>query len=141
LDEALHDYRAKFEMKGVRLDCRIDSLNATAQGYPTLVTMMLRNLLDNAVSYTPCNGNTRIRLEKNSLSIENDAQRLPKEYAARLGERFFRPPGQEETGSGLGLSIVKRIAEIHSFGLTMEVTDAPHASMLPMVFQVKITWR
>ena len=58
-----------------------------------------------------------------------------------VGERFFRPPGQEETGSGLGLSIVKRIAEIHSFGLTMEVTDAPHASMLPMVFQVKITWR
>jgi two-component system sensor histidine kinase QseC len=31
----------------------------------------------------------------------------------RLGDRFYRPPGQGEPGSGLGLSIVRRIAELH----------------------------
>lgn len=140
LDETLRDYRAKLEKKGVALDCQIGSLNATAQGYPALISMLLRNLLDNALNYTPSKGQVRIRLEKKRLSIENDALQLPEEYAARLGERFFRPPGQEETGSGLGLSIVKRIAEIHSFDLTMKTLQAPQGCTSPVVFSIVIAW-
>lgn len=140
LDATLADYRAKLEAKGLGLDCHIDSLTATAQGYPALVTMMLRNLLDNALRYTPRNAQIRIRLEKNRLSIENDAPHLPKDYAVRLGERFFRPPGQEEIGSGLGLSIVKRIAEIHSFTLTVEVAEALQTRQPYATFRVTIRW-
>ena len=58
-------------------------------------------------------------LEQESLIVQNDCDCLPEESAGRLGERFFRPPGQEKTGSGLGLSIVKRIAAIHGFRLSM----------------------
>ena len=39
---------------------------------------------------------------------------------ARLSERFFRPAGQAEIGSGLGLSIVRRIAELHGLQITMQ---------------------
>ena len=45
------------------------------------------------------------------------------ELLARLGDRFHRPPGQAQPGSGLGLSIVKRIAELHG----LEVVFAERA--------------
>lgn len=47
----------------------------------------------------------------------NDGEPLSDDVRARLGERFFRPDGQDERGSGLGLSIVQRIAALH--GLTV----------------------
>ncbi len=40
-------------------------------------------------------------------------------HLTRIRERFFRPAGQTETGSGLGLSIVERIAELHQLKLTL----------------------
>lgn len=141
LDEALQECRPKLDMKQIRLDCRITSLNAASQGRPTLIAMMVRNLLDNAANYAPCGGHIRVRLEKQRLRIENDAIKLPKEYAARLGERFFRPPGQEETGSGLGLSIVKRIAEIHAFALVVETLETAENPDEWTTFRVDVSWR
>lgn len=106
------------------LDYKPSSLNAATQGDPTLISMLLRNLLDNAARDTPGNGRIRIFLEANRLTVENSAAGLPEACASRLGERFFRPPGQEYPGSGLlGLSIVKRIAEIHRLRLTVQMRE------------------
>jgi two-component system sensor histidine kinase QseC len=78
-----------------------------------LLTVMLRNLLDNAVRYAPAGTQVVLRLDTDQLSVENEGAPLPPDQLARLGERFFRPDGQEETGSGLGVSIVQRIASLH----------------------------
>ena len=137
LDEALQEYRVKAEEKGLALHCEVVSLNAQAQGYPALVSMLLRNLLDNAVNYTPCGGSIAIRLENQRLCMENDAPPRTRDYADRLGERFFRPPGQEQTGSGLGLSIVRRIADIHGFTMTMRVEEAADGQAR---FHMDIAW-
>lgn len=120
LAELVREYRPKAERKELTLNYELASLNVSTHGYAALISMLLRNLLDNAVLYAPRNGFVRILLENNRLTIENSAPELPEEYASRLGERFFRPPGQEEPGSGLGLSIVKRIAEIHGLGLNVQ---------------------
>jgi two-component system sensor histidine kinase QseC len=128
LAELLKEYRPKADMKGLALNCESAPLMLSSPGYPALISMLLRNLLDNAITYAPRNGQVRILLESGGLTIENNAPQLPAAYASRLGERFFRPPGQEESGSGLGLSIVRRIVEIHRFGLSIELQEETHGS-------------
>ncbi len=129
LAELMPEYRHKAALKGLSLDYEAPPRAVSTPGYPDLISMLLRNLMDNAVTYAPREGRVRVFLESGRLTIENTAPRLPEAYASRLGERFFRPPGQEETGSGLGLSIVERIAEIHRFGLTLAtLEEKPGAS-------------
>ncbi len=83
----------------------------------------MRNLLDNAVRYTPQGGVVTVTLSERSLTVEDDGPGVTTEHLARLGERFYRPPGQEQTGSGLGLSIVQRIAGLH--GLQVSFANRP----------------
>lgn len=93
------------------------------QGETLLLSLLLRNLLDNAVRYTPQGGVVTVTLSERSLTVEDDGPGVTTEHLARLGERFYRPPGQEQTGSGLGLSIVQRIAGLH--GLQVSFANRP----------------
>ncbi|HFF8973921.1 two-component system sensor histidine kinase QseC [Serratia marcescens] len=93
------------------------------QGETLLLSLLLRNLLDNAVRYTPQGGVVTVTLSERSLTVEDDGPGVTAEHLARLGERFYRPPGQEQTGSGLGLSIVQRIAGLH--GLQIGFANRP----------------
>lgn len=88
------------------------------QGETLLLSLLLRNLLDNAVRYTPQGGVVTVTLSERSLTVEDDGPGVTVEHLARLGERFYRPPGQEQTGSGLGLSIVQRIAGLHGLQIS-----------------------
>lgn len=78
-----------------------------------LMSLMLGNLLDNARRYSSPGAEIEIILDGPLLSVTNSGVNIAPEHLARLGERFFRPPGQEPAGSGLGLSIVKKVAELH----------------------------
>ncbi len=89
-------------------------------GDAALLAVLLRNLLDNALRYAPQGSSVTLRFTEHSLEVENDAEPLSDEQLARLGERFYRPDGQDEIGSGLGLSIVRRIAALHGLGLRFE---------------------
>ncbi len=89
-------------------------------GDGNLLTILLRNLLDNAVRYAPPDTCVTLRMTRDLLEVENDGPALSPEQIARMGERFYRPDGQQEGGSGLGISIVMRIAELH--GLALQFT-------------------
>ncbi|MDR2239154.1 MAG: two-component system sensor histidine kinase QseC [Zoogloeaceae bacterium] len=91
-----------------------------ATGNATLLALLLRNLLDNAVRYTPAGGRVTLRRDARGLAVEDDGPGVAPEYLARIHERFFRPPGQSQSGSGLGLSIARRVAELHGLELTLE---------------------
>lgn len=78
-----------------------------------LLTVLLRNLLDNAVRYAPEGTSVVLRFTREMVAVDNEGPPLSGEQLARLGERFYRPDGQQEGGSGLGVSIVRRIAELH----------------------------
>ena len=139
LEELLPLYRPRLEARRLRLESQISSLNASVEGNPALLSMLLRNILENASAYTPEGGLIRLTLEHDSLTVQNDCPPLPEEYAARLGERFFRPPGQEKTGSGLGLSIMTRIAALHGFRLEKGMRkNAPGFS--ESSFLVSLSW-
>ena len=91
-------------------------------GYPLMLALLLRNLLDNAYKYGAPGSALHIELKADGLSFTGSGSQFNPVYLPRLGERFFRPPGQAQPGSGLGLSIVKKIAGIH--GLKMEISLA-----------------
>ena len=120
LEDALEEFRSQAEDKEITLKCIIRTIPVRSIGVPQLMVILLRNLLDNAVKYTPDGGNIGITVDSHVLTIENSGPGISDAYLPRLGERFFRPPGQEVLGSGLGLSIVKQLAELHGFTLNLQ---------------------
>ncbi|GGC16235.1 ATP-binding protein [Pseudoduganella buxea] len=93
----------------------------TVQGDPHMLEIVLRNLVDNALRYCPAGsrveidaiahaGGVRIAVRDDGVGVDDASRR-------RLTERFFRVLGQGQGGSGLGLSIVKRIADLHGIAL------------------------
>jgi two-component system, OmpR family, sensor histidine kinase QseC len=91
------------------------------RGDQELLVVLLRNLLDNALRYGPARGTVCLVFTATELRVENQGEPLPDEQLARLGERFYRPDGNHETGSGLGVSIVQRIAALHGLRLAYGV--------------------
>jgi len=87
------------------------------RGNALLLAVLVRNLVDNAVRYAPGGAAVRVRLHRDGgtvvLDVEDGGPGLPDADLARLGERFFRVPGSAASGSGLGWSIVRRIAAVH----------------------------
>ena len=82
-------------------------------GDHTLLTILIRNLPDNAIRYSSEHSIINLTLNTNSISITNPCNDIVSENLKRLRERFFRPAGQESSGSGLRLSIVDGIAFLH----------------------------
>ncbi|QGM81601.1 quorum sensing histidine kinase QseC [Otariodibacter oris] len=85
------------------------------QGQPLLLSLMLRNLIDNAIKYGREGSMVTVILNTHNLIIEDNGGGVSDDDLDKLGQRFYRPAGQNEKGSGLGLSIVKRIAELHQY--------------------------
>ena len=87
------------------------------RGNALLLAVLVRNLVDNAVRYAPSGAAilVRLRRERNEvvLDVEDGGPGLEEAELARLGERFYRVPGSAAAGSGLGWSIVRRIAAAH----------------------------
>ena len=86
-------------------------------GQSTLWQILLRNLIDNALRYSPDGAVVRIdaqRLDPShvQVSVQDSGAGLSNADMARLGERFFRVLGNQATGSGLGWSIVRHIAAL-----------------------------
>lgn len=106
---------------GVHLEL-IDGEEAITNGLPALLKVMLRNLIDNAVRHTA--SGTTVRVEVSTLqgrpciSVCDDGPGLSAEELEKISQRFYRPLGTIASGSGLGLSIVRRIAELHDAQLT-----------------------
>lgn len=92
------------------------------RGNSAWLSILIRNLVDNAICYTPENGRIHIEIASVDaaliLLVEDDGPGVAKEELSRLGQRFWRsqaaaPQSSATGGSGLGLSIVRRIVELH----------------------------
>jgi two-component system sensor histidine kinase QseC len=98
-------------------------------GDEALLGVLVRNLLDNALRYSPPGRPVRVQVARAAdgaatLAVEDGGPGLEPEHLARLGERFFRLPGQDQPGSGLGWSIVRRIAAAHGAQLRAGPSEA-----------------
>ena len=107
-------------------------------GYPGLIAIALRNLIDNAVRYSP--GGSTVRLATASskkaatLTITDQGPGIAPEERDKVGQRFYRILGSDEMGSGLGLSIVKRIAELHGARVNLSEGDGGKGLRVTVTF-------
>ena len=96
------------------------------QGLATLLEVLLRNLLDNAIRYTGAGTEVVVTAayaeNRAYLAVVDNGRGLAAEELAKITERFYRPADTTATGSGLGLSIVQRIVELHAGSL--QITQA-----------------
>ena len=116
VEQAMSDCLALAERRRIDLGCEWPPAGQHAlplMGDEHLLTVLLRNLLDNAVRYAPAGTAVTLRISQDEIEVLNQGPPLTAGQLARLGERFYRPDGQQEGGSGLGVSIVRRIAELH----------------------------
>jgi two-component system, OmpR family, sensor kinase len=105
---------------------------APVRGDPASLAILLSNLLDNALRYTPAGGKIDVAIDANDgralLTVVDNGPGIPEEERERVFDRFFRGADNRELGSGLGLSIVKRIADAHHAAI--ELGTPEHGSGL-----------
>lgn len=95
---------------------------------PLLLSIMVRNLINNAIRYIPEHSMITITINHQQILFSDNGPGVDQEVLTRLGERFYRPAGQKEKGSGLGLSIVKKIAELHK--ITVNLANQKEGGLL-----------
>lgn len=104
-------------------------------GNPTAIAILARNLIDNAVRYSPSDKTVRLLIETTEkhviFKVIDNGPGIPEELRARVFERFYRSLGTEAIGSGLGLSIVHQIAKLHNADI--ELNTAPSGQGLEFV--------
>jgi two-component system sensor histidine kinase QseC len=112
-----------------RIDLALDDGPAVPiRGDAALLGVLLRNLLDNALRYSPEQTGVGVTVATQAdgrpvVAVCDQGPGIPPEERSRALDRFYRVAGSDETGSGLGLSIVARIAELH--GARLELADGP----------------
>jgi len=108
-------------------------------GHPELIAILLRNLVDNAVRYSPAGATVRVAVAPGvdgaRVSVTDEGRGIAPEQRAKLGQRFYRIVGSGESGSGLGLSIVRRIAEIHAAKLAFDEPENGRGLRVTVAFQ------
>jgi len=124
--------------KGVRIEL-MEGDEAVVHGDSELLRILLRNLIDNAVKHTPSGTVVQINVVNDQgaicLSVSDNGSGIPEQERESVMERFYRPLGTQASGSGLGLSIVKRIAEIHGATLRMVSPDDGNGLRVEVIFK------
>lgn len=98
----------------------------TFLGHRDALNILIRNLLDNAIKYTPEGGTINVAIRTKSgasqLIVEDSGPGIPQADRKRIFDRFYRGSGPQvnRAGSGLGLAIVKTIAEMHAASLSID---------------------
>ncbi|WP_459614604.1 ATP-binding protein [Bordetella sp. 2513F-2] len=113
----VRDYESYAREKGQHI--RLDVQRCQVQGDVDALGMLVRNLVDNAVRYTPERGQITVRCGPQGdgrgavLTVSDDGPGVPDGERARIFERFYRIQGSGVPGSGIGLSLVSQIARLH----------------------------
>ncbi|HEY1899603.1 MAG TPA: ATP-binding protein [Steroidobacteraceae bacterium] len=114
-----------------RIQIQLEAPDAVlVQGDADALRILVRNLIDNAVRYSPEDSTVQVRVLHNPrgqpvLEVMDQGPGIASADRSRAFARFYRAPGAIEGGSGLGLAIVKAIAQRH--GAQVDLSDAvPH---------------
>jgi two-component system, OmpR family, sensor histidine kinase TctE len=128
--ETVRDFVPRALEKGIDLGYEgpeaSDAAALRVTGQPVLVREAIRNLVDNALQYTPSGGTVTVRLLADPfgqvavLQVEDNGPGIPEAERELVFQPFYRALGTEVDGSGLGLAIVREIAERHGGSVSIE---------------------
>ncbi len=129
--EAVTDVHALAHARQIELELEA-ATDVRVRGNAEQLRVLARNLIDNAVRYTPPAGTVRVRVGSEQgpegaravLAVEDSGPGIPAAERERAFDRFYRRPGATEGGSGLGLAIVKAIADRHGARICLGESDA-----------------
>jgi two-component system sensor histidine kinase QseC len=117
------------------------SAPCTVQGDATLLSVMIRNLVDNAIRYSPPGATVNIAVSNEQgavrLAVDDSGPGMSHADMARIGERFFRVVGSGQDGSGLGWSIARRIAAVHRAALRVARSESLGGLSVEVRFRVE----
>jgi len=101
---------------------------AQVDGAEAALRTLARNLVDNAIRYTPAGGRVTLDIyaeDKSALlAVTDTGPGIPSQERRRVFDRFYRLPGSGTQGSGLGLAIVRQIADAHDATIELGEGDA-----------------
>ncbi len=124
LEQAVDDHRQLARERSIELRVSPMTIDRPVLADPDRIRLVLTNLLTNALRYTPQGGSVEVRAapetEAVRIEVSDTGPGIPREYIPRLFERFFRVPGTQEGGAGLGLFICKEIVEAHGGRMGVE---------------------
>ena len=109
-----------------------DSATVTVQGHALLLRELIRNLVDNALQYTPAGGTATVRIVADPfgqvvvLQVEDSGPGIPAAEREQVFRPFYRALGTDVDGSGLGLAIVREIAQQHHAEVQLEDANLRH---------------
>ncbi len=121
LDEVVAD--AITDMRGRYPHVRFDAVleETTVRGVRPRIARAVTNLLDNAGKWSPASGVVEVTVHEGEVSVRDHGPGVAPEDAPRVFDRFWRASNARSLpGSGLGLSIVKDVAESHGGSVTLE---------------------
>ena len=102
------------------------------------LTVMLENLVDNSIRYTPANGKVTVNVykipDKVILSIEDTGVGIDEAERKSVFERFHRVIDNQQEGSGLGLAIVKEIVQLHDAEINIETPKSGIGTRFTIIF-------
>jgi two-component system OmpR family sensor kinase len=112
-------------------------------GDPEALRTLVRNLVDNAVRYTPFGGTVDVSVQDSDepgshhgavLRVVDTGPGIPADERQRVFDRFYRPPGTSPPGSGLGMAIVKAIADAHAASISLDTGPSAHGLAVTVSF-------
>ena len=119
------DHAEELRLRHIALAAELDA--ARVCGDPAALAVLVRNLLDNAIRYSPESGRIRLAVlndgKRVQLVVEDSGPGIPSEARERVFGRFHRELGTGVEGSGLGLSIVAQVLDSHGGSITLD--DSP----------------
>lgn len=139
IEKSLTERENAFQTKALKPALDVAAPDARMRGDATLIGSLIGNLLDNAIRHSPTEGHVWVQLAlKNGgleLRISDQGSGIPKEQRENVFENFYREPDQRETGSGLGLGIVRAVVLAH--GGSVDIVDGPQQGACFMVWLPK----
>ena len=121
LDEVVHEVVDDVSFRYPRVRFNVTSSPSSINGVKVRVARAITNLLDNAAKYSPAGATVDVTVANGEISVRDHGPGVAAEDASRVFDRFWRSnDARHLPGSGLGLSIVKDVAESHGGSVTLE---------------------
>jgi two-component system, OmpR family, sensor kinase len=125
-----------------RIDLGMSEAQAVlVQGERDAVATLVRNLVDNAVRYTPPGGRVDVSVERSAtvpaqalVRVVDNGPGIALEERERVFDRFYRRPGTAAPGSGLGMAIVKAIAQAHGAAVVLDSGESGRGLIVTVSF-------